>query len=195
MLHTCPKLWCNLCSNLWCNPLDDHEWNGLAKESKLESSKMSLGVRLWKTKNLMFFFKLSVVKSLFPYSETPIFLLESWPCHTKYMCINIRAFQKYHKYHVSGSRTKNYKKEKRGTRKGAVSPGYLVFEQNSRTGSCPWCSIYILVYSASGLGRSCPDSKTHRLKPEGSNPCRFSTPCGQGEMNRQLKLVVLDYMM
>ena len=126
ILLTCPNLWCNPCSSLWCNPLDDHEWNGLAKESKLESSKMSLGVRLWKTKNLMFFFRLSVVKSSFPHSETPIFLLESWPCHTKYMCINIRAFQKHHKYHVSGSRTKNYKKKKRGTRKGAVSAGYLV---------------------------------------------------------------------
>ena len=74
----------------------------------------------------MFLFGLSVVKSWFPCSETPIFLLESWPCHTKYMCINIRAFQKYHTYHVSGSRTKNYTKKKRGTRKGAVSAGYLV---------------------------------------------------------------------
>ena len=69
ILHTCPKLWCNPCSNLWCNPLDDHEWNGLAKESKLESSKMSLCVRLWKTKNLMFFFRLSVVKSSFPLAK------------------------------------------------------------------------------------------------------------------------------
>ena len=66
------------------------------------------------------------MKSSFPCSETPIFLLESCPCHTKCMCINIRAFQKDHKYHVSGSRSKNYKKKKHGTRKGAVSAGYLV---------------------------------------------------------------------
>ena len=97
----------------------------IGKGGKLESSKMSLGVRLWKTQNLMFFFTRSALKSSFRHSETPIFLLESWPCHTKFMCISIRAFQKYHKYNVSSSRAKKYKK-KRGTRKGAVSAGYLV---------------------------------------------------------------------
>ena len=155
ILLTCPKLWCNPCSSLWCNPLDDHEWNRLAKESKLESSKMSLGVRLWKTKNLMLFFRLSVVKSSFPHSETPIFLLESWPCHTKYMCINIRAFQKHHKYHVSGSRTKNYKKKKRGTRKGAVSAGYLVFCSNDFATQKKTHAI--------SLGLRIPSSKTYLL--------------------------------
>ena len=69
ILHTCPKLWCNLCSNLWCNPLDNHEWNGLAKESKLESSKMSLGVRLWKTKNLMFFLDFQLWNHRFPVAK------------------------------------------------------------------------------------------------------------------------------
>ncbi len=57
----------------------------------------------------------------------PIFILESWHCHTKFMCMNIRAFQKSHKYRVSGCKTKNYPKKIRGTRKGAVSAGYLVF--------------------------------------------------------------------
>ena len=123
ILHTCPKLWCNPSSNLRYYPNDDHGWNG----HFTQSSKMSLGDRLWKTQNLMVFFTVSVLKSSFRYSQTPNFLLESWPCHTKFMCINIRAFQKYHKYHVSDSRTQNYKKKKRGTRKGAVSAGYLVF--------------------------------------------------------------------
>ena len=75
----------------------------------------------------MFFFRPSQQKSSFRHSETPIFLLESWPCHTKFMCMNIRAFQKSHKYHVSGCKTKNYPRKNRGTRKGAVSAGYLVF--------------------------------------------------------------------
>ena len=69
------------------------------------------GCSALKNKKSNVFFRLSVVKSSFPCSDTPIFLLESWSCHTQYMCINIRAFQKYHKYHVSGSRTKNYKKK------------------------------------------------------------------------------------
>ena len=89
-----------------------------------QSSKMSLG-GFEKHKISCFVFTVSFLKSSYRYSQTPNFLLESWPCHTKFTCINIRAFQKYHKYHVSGSRTRN-KKEKRGTRKGAESAGYLV---------------------------------------------------------------------
>ena len=127
--HMSTKLWCNPCSNLWCSPLDDHEWKRIGKGIKTWIIKDESGCSALKNKKSnVFFYRLSVVKSSFPYSETPIFPLESWPCHTKYMCINIRAFQKYHRYHVSGSRTKNYKKKKRGTRKGAVSAGYLVFQ-------------------------------------------------------------------
>ena len=157
ILHTCPKLWCNPCSNCYgmdcfgtyfthvqsCDvtrvqTCDVTRWT-ITNETDWQRNQ-NLNHQRWvwvfgfeKPKNLMFFFRLSVVKSSFPYSETPIFLLESWPCHTKYLCINIRAFQKYHKYHVSGSRTKNYKKKKRGTRKGAVSAGYLVFQGRGQT--------------------------------------------------------------
>ena len=89
---------------------------------------MSLDASAFKKKqNLMFFFRPSQQKSSFRHSETTIFLLESWPCHAKFMCMNIRAFQKSHKYHVSGCKTKNYPKKNRGTRKGAVSAGYQVF--------------------------------------------------------------------
>ena len=108
-------------SNIFNDPIQ------LAKESKHESSNMSLDASAFKKKqNLMFFFRPSQQKSSFRHSETPIFLLESWPCHTKFMCMNIIAFQKSHKYHVSGCKTKNHPKKNRGTRKGAVSAGYLV---------------------------------------------------------------------
>ncbi len=105
-----------------------HTWHMSAPSQALLLSlalaHMVDATRCWclkNMKNIMFFLHLQGKNWPFRHSETPILLLESWPCRIKLMRLKLMILKRSHKYHEL---QKNLR-----MRKGAVSAGYLVFPQ------------------------------------------------------------------
>ena len=114
------------------------------------SSKMSLGDRLWKTQNLMFFLQFQFWNHRFAIAKHQISSWSHGPA-TRNSCASTSGLFKSTTNSAFQVPELRITKKKRGTRKGAVSAGYLVFpivihprwiSSINRSAWCSWLVSY-----------------------------------------------------